>query len=85
VLEEQERWVVPTEAPVGVVPRGRLTLTLPAIAAARRVFFVITGAAKREAFGRVRRRIEPLPPAAFVRARETLLWIVDAAAAGDSA
>jgi 6-phosphogluconolactonase len=84
-LDEAVRWVVPAEAPVGVVPRGRLTLTLPAIATARRVFFVVTGAAKREAFTRVRRRVEPLAPAALVRARETLLWIVDAAAAGESA
>ena len=84
-LDERSRWVLPSQAPPGVVPAGRLTLTLPAIAAARRVVFLVTGAAKRDALLRVRRRLEPLPPAARVGAREVTLWIVDVAATGDFA
>jgi 6-phosphogluconolactonase len=84
-LDERLRWVLPSQAPPGVSPAGRLTLTLPALAAARRVIFLVTGAAKREALLRVRRRLRPLPPAARVRAREATLWIVDVAAVGGSA
>ena len=84
-LREESRWVVPTEAPAGVTPRERLTLTRPCLARARRVIFLVTGPVKREAVERVRRRLEPIPPAAMVRAREVTLWIVDVAAAGGSA
>lgn len=84
-LDERSRWVVPSEAPKGVRPTGRLTLTLPALAQAARVMFLVVGAAKRDALTRVRHRLEPLPPAARVSAREVTLWIVDVAAAGDFA
>jgi 6-phosphogluconolactonase len=84
-LDETERWVVAVSAPGTPPPARRITMTLPAIARARRVLFVVTGATKRGAVGRARARIEPLLPAARVRARETLLWIVDEAAAGSAA
>ena len=81
-LDETERWVVAVTGPPGVLSPRRITMTLPAIAQARRALFVVTGVAKRNALMRVRGRTEPLLPAARVRARETLLWIVDEAAAG---
>lgn len=84
-VDERHRWVVPAEAPKGTPAPGRLTLTLPLLSAARRVVFLVTGAAKRDALTRVRHRLEPLPPAARVNAREVTLWIVDVAAAGDFA
>jgi 6-phosphogluconolactonase len=84
-LEESERLVVAAQAPDGVTPGGRITMTLPAMAQARRALFIVTGASKRAAFARVRDRTEPLLPAARVRAREMLLWIVDADAAGTRA
>ncbi len=84
-LDERMRWVVPSEAPKGTAAPGRLTLTLPVLSEARRVIFLVTGAAKRDALTRVRHRLEPLPPAARVNAREATLWIVDVAAAGDFA
>jgi 6-phosphogluconolactonase len=81
-LEEKARWVAAAEAPPGVAPRERITLTLPAFAASRRVMFLVHGAAKREALRRLRGSSLPLPPAACAHARESLLWLVDAAAAG---
>ncbi|MEO6463683.1 MAG: 6-phosphogluconolactonase [Candidatus Eisenbacteria bacterium] len=65
----------------------RLTLTLPVLSAARRVIFVVSGAAKAEAVAAV---LEPpagamegdLPPAARVQPGPgRLLWLVDEAAA----
>lgn len=81
-LEEAERWVVATNAPAGLRPSRRITMTLPAIALARRALFVVTGASKRAALAAVRNGSEPRLPAARVRAQEMLLWIVDSAAAG---
>lgn len=82
VLEEKRRWVAPADAPPNVVPRQRITLTFPALAAARRVVFVVFSESKREALRRVRESSPPLLPVALVRARESVLWIVDVAAAG---
>ncbi len=84
LLNDTGPWVAATTAPDGVHPSGRITMTLAAIAQARRVLFVVTGAEKREALARVRNRTEPLLPAARVSAREKVLWIVDRAAAGDA-
>lgn len=61
-LEETERWVVANEVPQLGVPR--LTLTLPALNASRRVIFMATGEEKArvlaEAFGGVE-HAEPHP------------------------
>jgi len=82
-LEEPSRLVVPALAPAGVTPRGRLTLTLPALARARRALFLVSGASKQEILARLRadsaesRRL----PAARVRARESVAWLADRAAA----
>ncbi|MCX7924322.1 MAG: 6-phosphogluconolactonase [Fimbriimonadales bacterium] len=44
-LEETTRWVVPSRAPVE--PHQRLTLTLPVLNAAPRIWFLVSGASKR--------------------------------------
>jgi 6-phosphogluconolactonase len=60
-------------------PIERLTLTLPAINAAARVAFLVTGDAKADALRGV---IEGTVPAALVRPDEgELLWFLDSAAA----
>ncbi len=61
-------------------PHDRITLTLPAIARAGLVVFTVAGESKREALRRVAGG-EDLP-AGRVDAHE-VLWLVDAAAAGD--
>jgi 6-phosphogluconolactonase len=76
-----------TSSPPGTLPPpvDRITLTYPAINAARGVLFLVSGAAKAEALGeiwrgRVARRRRP---AAGVRPKHgTLTWLVDRAAAG---
>jgi 6-phosphogluconolactonase len=45
-LEESKRWVMAVEAPGGVPCSHRVTLTLPAINASKKVIFLITGAEK---------------------------------------
>jgi 6-phosphogluconolactonase len=73
--------VLPNTDPNAINPHERITLTLPAIARARLVVFTVAGAAKRDAFQRVRNG-EDLP-AGRVRAAE-VLWLVDPDAAGQS-
>jgi 6-phosphogluconolactonase len=74
-LREEQRWVI---APPDVVQgMSRLTLTLPALNAARRIIFVVSGAAKADALARI--RSDEQLPAGMVRGAE---WLVDEAAAG---
>ena len=73
-LLESERWVI---APPDVVQgMSRLTLTLPALDAARRTVFLVAGAAKADAIRRIRAG-EQLP-AGMVQGAE---WLLDEAAA----
>ena len=74
-LLEEERWVI---APPDVVKgMARLTLTLPALNAARRALFLVAGEDKAGALRRIEEG-DPLP-AGLVRDAE---WLVDEAAAG---
>ena len=86
-LAEQEAWVAPVAAPRHLEPHlPRVTLTLPAINAARRVLFLATGASKQPVVAAIRddwERAAQDYPAARVRPRGTLLWHLDRAAAGD--
>jgi 6-phosphogluconolactonase len=74
-LLEQERWVI--DPPDVVQGMARHTLTLPALNAARRKLFLVTGAAKATPLARVRAG-EPLP-AGVIEGAE---WLVDPAAHG---
>jgi len=74
-LMEQERWVI--DPPDVVAGMARHTLTLPALGAARRTLFLVTGAAKAPPLRRIRSG-EGLP-AGLVEGAE---WLVDEAAAG---
>jgi 6-phosphogluconolactonase len=81
------RKVAATSSPPGTLPPpvDRITLTYPAINAARHVLFLVSGASKAQAFGeiwrgRVARRKRP---AAGVHPKDgTLTWLVDEAANG---
>jgi 6-phosphogluconolactonase len=74
-LDETERWVVPNADDLH--PHHRLTLTLPALAAAELVVFTVEGSGKRDAFARIRRGDDL--PASRVRAQH-VVWLVDEAA-----
>jgi 6-phosphogluconolactonase len=73
--------VAATEDPNGRNPHPRLTLTLPAIDAARCAVFTVAGQSKREAVARLRQGADL--PAARVRAAQ-VVWLVDGAAFGDA-
>ncbi|MGQ0537799.1 MAG: 6-phosphogluconolactonase [Gemmatimonadaceae bacterium] len=85
-LAERERWVVATLAPTGVAVRERLTITLPCIARAREVWFLVTGASKAAIVARaiLGASADPPLPASLVQAPR-LTWILDASAAAQIA
>jgi 6-phosphogluconolactonase len=76
VLNERIRWVA-------AVPQGReeprITLTYPALESSRRIVFLVTGAAKRDALAQAR---GGALPAGGLKPQGNVLWLVDEAAAG---
>lgn len=74
-----------TADPSGTNPHPRLTVTLPFLARARLIVLTVSGAAKHAAFDRVVHGADL--PAGLVRpaAGGRVLWLVDAAAAGQAA
>jgi 6-phosphogluconolactonase len=83
-LEERELAVVPVPEP-GLAPFvPRISLSLPAINAARSIVFLVTGAEKAEAVARAMAG-DPSAPASQVQPHEgTVTWILDAAAAAQA-
>ena len=79
VLNEQERWVVPTPIPKLNPPLQRITLTFPVINAAKTVVFLISGAKKRPIVKTILENPEKareLYPAARVHPDGRLLWLL---------
>jgi 6-phosphogluconolactonase len=76
VLEVTDRTVAPTGPYHG---RRRMTLTYPAIGAARRVLWLVTGADKPEALGKLRAGDASIPAARVKVADATLLCDREAA------
>lgn len=77
------KYAVATQAPPAFPVRDRITLTLDAVASARHALFLVSGPDKHDA---VRRCLhephgEPILPASLVRARESVAWMLDQAAA----
>lgn len=76
VLGVRDRWVA-------VVPQGRenqrITLTYPALESSALTLFLVSGAAKRDALAQAR---GGSLPAGALKPRGEVLWLVDAAAAG---
>jgi 6-phosphogluconolactonase len=83
-LDEMERWVVWSDVPSYAKPQApRLTLTLPAINAAYRVLFLVTGKNKAT---RVREALSDdftLPAARVRPANGALVWLLDEDAASE--
>lgn len=83
VLEERVRWVSPARSPAA--PHPRVTLTLPGLAGAREVVFLVTGGGKRPVLAEILR--DPVAsaaryPAARLAAMRSVAFWADAAAAG---
>ena len=76
VLEERERWAA-------AVPQGRaeprITLTYPALESSALILFLVSGAGKRDALAKARRGVGP---AGAIVPEGKVLWLADAAAAG---
>lgn len=84
-LDETRRWVVQNDGPRVVEPRPRITMTYPALNAARNVFVLVTGAGKRPALARVAAENDraQLPIVGVTpRADAAFAWYLDAEAAG---
>ena len=77
VLKERERWAAP-------VPQGRaearITLTYPALDASELILFLVSGSAKRDALAQAR---AGALPAGGLNPQGQILWLADAAAAGE--
>lgn len=79
LLLEKNRLVAAVEEASGEPPVPRLTLTLPAIALARRIFFMISGEAKKGIFSEIKRdpaKAARSYPAALVRAQGEISWFI---------
>lgn len=76
VLQERGRWVA-------VVPQGRdtqrITLTYPALESSALILFLVAGASKRDALAQAR---GGALPAGALRPGGAVIWLADAAAAG---
>ncbi len=77
-LEETHDWAVAVE---GERPEPRVSLTLPVLASAATVVFLVTGEEKREVALRARHHDRSLP-AGRVWAEGDMMWMMDRAAAG---
>ncbi len=78
-IGERKRWVLPAEAPRGIKPEGRITLTLPLINRTEEIIFLVSGSKKLDVVDKVfRGKQEVLKkyPAAMVRAQKAICWFV---------
>lgn len=86
-LEAMDRWVIGGPAPEHLEPRvARVTLTLPALNAARTALFLVTGPKKADMVRKIlspKSEAEQALPAARVQPREDLIWFLDREAAQD--
>jgi 6-phosphogluconolactonase len=81
VLEARDRLVAAVDQRAAVVSR-RVTLTLPAINAARRILFLVTGSEKARTVAGLLRNPDSTLPAARVRPTDgAVTWLLDRAAA----
>ncbi len=79
-LQQDDRWVVAAPAPTGVTPPMRITLTFPCIAASQDVLFLVAGADKAPIVQALQRGEGEAYPAARVRARGQVRYLLSAGA-----
>ncbi len=80
VIDERERWVSAVNAPPGIEPIERVTLTLPVLNAARNIFFLVSGDSKADILNDIfftGRMAADQYPAAMISPGESLVWYVD--------
>ena len=79
-LNEKSRWVLAVNAPPSFSPQKRITLTLPLINRSRSIFFLASGAKKREVVGEILKNPETarrLYPAAMSHSLGSVAWYID--------
>jgi len=88
VLNETQLWVAAAQAPATYSVTHRVTMTLPLINQAQRVFVLATGAAKRPLIQMIQQDAEQaarIYPVAQVKPVHPLTWFLDEAAAPPAA
>jgi len=78
-LDEKKKWVSAVKESTGSPPVPRITLTLPVLNQAKNIIFLLSGNSKGEIFKTIVDRpeeAERLYPAAHVKPRGNLLWVV---------
>ncbi len=77
-LEERKKWVAAVNDTTGSPPVPRITLTLPVFNQAENVVFLLSGDKKRRILDTILNKPERalLYPAAHVKPRKNLLWII---------
>lgn len=79
-LQQATAWVEAVKAPPRYATTVRLTMTLPLINRSRHIFIQVAGASKHDALRTILNDPDATLPAAYVRARDELVWFVDEAA-----
>jgi len=85
VIEEREKWAAAIEAPAGIEPSERITLTLPVLNAAKNIFFLVSGESKADALHDILfmgRMTADQYPGALISPDGSLAWYVDSRAYG---
>ena len=83
--KEDHRWVARVTAPENTKPRQRITLTLPILNRAQNVFFIVSGADKRDVVRSILndpKEASKLYPAARVQPKGEIKWFLDEEAYG---
>ena len=78
-LEEKKKWVAAVKEETGSPPVPRITLTLPVLNQAKNILFLLSGSTKRKILDTILEKpemAEKLYPAAHVKPRGSLTWIV---------
>ena len=78
-LEEKKKWVAAVKEDTGSPPVPRITLTLPVLNQAKKILFLLSGSKKMGILDTILDKpemAETLYPAAHVKPRENLTWIV---------
>jgi 6-phosphogluconolactonase len=86
-LSERSRWALATQAPPDAPVLDRVTLTFPALDAARTTLILCAGAGKQSIVARIRAagaRAGDLYPVARVSAHGSVHWLLDRLAMGES-
>jgi 6-phosphogluconolactonase len=79
ILREERRWVASVTAPKNFKTRSRITLTLPVLNNAEKIFFLVAGAEKQNVVGSILKTpstAQKIYPAALIRPQGQIIWFI---------